>query len=70
MSEREAIAWMDHTEQERSAFLRGNFGVDPADPLLYDLVLNTARLSVPECVDVILEAYARVEHRAMAQNAV
>ena len=40
-------------EEAQSAITRRHFGVDWRDPEQYDLVLNTGRLSVDECVDEI-----------------
>jgi Cytidylate kinase-like family len=59
----EAAQWIDRTEEERDLFVRRNFGVDHADPHHYDLLLNTSRLSVVECADLIAEAFVHVEAR-------
>ena len=32
------------------------YGWDPRDPLRYDLVLNTGRMDVETCVEIIVEA--------------
>ena len=63
LSEREAASWIDHVEQERTAFMRRAFGIDPADPHLYDLILNSSRLSVDECADTIVHAFRQLEAR-------
>ena len=41
------------TESNRKAFIRKYFNADIADPTNYDLVLNTATLTVDQTVDVI-----------------
>ena len=41
------------TESDRRAFVRKYFNADIADPTNYDLVINTATLSVDQAVDVI-----------------
>ncbi len=46
----------DHAHATR---MHAQFGVTWGDPLLYDLVLNTDRLSVDSCVAQILAAGAR-----------
>jgi hypothetical protein len=60
----EAITWIDRTEKERDDFIRRNFGIDPGDPHLYDLVLNTSRLTVAECAEHIAQAFS---HREFAR---
>jgi len=49
----EAARRVATTDQDRTKFVRENLHKDPADPTLYDLVLNTARLSVEECAELI-----------------
>jgi cytidylate kinase len=44
------------SERGRAAFHRKFFKVDPADPKLYDLVLNTQRFSIPAAASVITAA--------------
>jgi cytidylate kinase len=64
LSEREAAAWLRGTETERTEFLRKHFGIDPADPHHYDVVLNSSRLSVTESADVIVQTFLCLEARA------
>ena len=40
-------------DEERRAYLRQVHGVDGADPLLYDLVLNTQFISISEAADLV-----------------
>jgi hypothetical protein len=61
ISERDAARWLDMTDEERTLFVKRNFKVDPNDPHGYDLVLNSSRLSVAECADTIVEAFARAQ---------
>jgi cytidylate kinase len=63
LSRPEAVEWLDRTEQERTAFIRRNFSVDPAEPHLYDLILNTSHLAVGECAEIIVEAFVHLESR-------
>ncbi|MBW1641661.1 MAG: cytidylate kinase-like family protein [Deltaproteobacteria bacterium] len=44
------------TESERSAFTRKYFNADIADPINYDLVLNTGTLSIEAAADAIKSA--------------
>jgi cytidylate kinase len=48
----------DHAHATR---MHQQFGVTWGDPLLYDLVLNTDRLSVPTCVEMIRQLCNRPE---------
>jgi cytidylate kinase len=52
-AEKVAAEIRDNDEAHAAIMLR-HFGVDFADPEQYDLVLNTHRVSVAECVDQIL----------------
>ena len=42
------------SEEAHGAITRRHFGINWQDPELYDLVLNTERLSIEECVDELL----------------
>lgn len=54
-SDAELVAEEVHRSDEaHAAIMRRNFGVQWSDPEHYDLVLNTARVGVAECVDEIL----------------
>jgi hypothetical protein len=47
---------MHRIEQERIRFFRHHFGVDPDDPMRYDITINLARFAPEQAVDLILEA--------------
>jgi cytidylate kinase len=47
---------MQRIERERARFFRHHFGVDPDDPMRYDITINLARLSLDQSVAMILEA--------------
>jgi hypothetical protein len=70
LSADDAAKWVARTDRQRLDFVRDHFHKDAAAADQYDLVLNSARLSVPECartaVDVlrVLEARAAGEHAA------
>jgi hypothetical protein len=68
VSEAEAIRWMEQTENERSTFARRNFGIDPADPHFYDLLLNSSRMTVAECAEHIVQGFAHREFKIGAQR--
>jgi cytidylate kinase len=48
--------------------MNAQFGVTWGDPLLYDMVLNTDRLSVESCADMVLQLAARPEFRETADS--
>jgi len=53
ISAEEAQTILRKSDRKQARFVRALFGVDIADPQFYDLVLNTASLSVDECVACI-----------------
>ena len=59
----EAAGFVDSTDRERRKFIKDHFRKDVTDPLIYDLVLNTSRLSVEECADLVVEALLRLQAR-------
>jgi cytidylate kinase len=56
-----AEAEIRRSDQAHAARMQEQFGVTWGDPLLYDLVLNTERLSVDSCVQQIKALVARPE---------
>ena len=50
---------LDERDRDRQEFLRHQFGVDPDDPTLYDLVLNTGSLSIEAAATLVVEALRR-----------
>jgi len=60
----QATKWVDDTDRARSAFVKDHFIKDTTDPHLYDLILNTARWSVAECADLIVQAVKELTVRA------
>jgi cytidylate kinase len=51
------VAELDHA---RVGFIRSHFRKDPTDPAGYDLVLNSSRLSVDACADLVVAALHRL----------
>ncbi len=68
LTEKEAKRWVDKTAHEREDFTRKYFGKDVTDPHQYDVLVNTSRLTVPECAEVIVEGLQRLEARRSAQK--
>jgi cytidylate kinase len=64
----EAARRIAQTDHNRTQFVVHNFSKDPADPCSYDLVLNSARLGVATCADVIVETLRRVQAPAKANE--
>ena len=47
---------IERAEEQRGEFLQVQFGVRQDDPILYDLVINTARFGFDDSANLILEA--------------
>ncbi|MFW6135860.1 MAG: AAA family ATPase [Chloroflexota bacterium] len=54
-----ARARVEQSDRTRREYLEGCYGVDWNDPQLYDLVLSTRRLTVPDGTDLVCRAVAR-----------
>jgi cytidylate kinase len=63
LSEKEAARLEEKTSRERHDFVKRHFGKDVGDPHLYDLVLNTSRLSADDCAELIVAALQRLQAR-------
>lgn len=59
VSPEEAAARLAEEDEERRGFLLQQFGVKQEDPLLYDLVLNTASLSTEAAAAIVVETLRR-----------
>jgi cytidylate kinase len=60
LSHEEAARWVEDTDRERRQFARAHFQKDPDDLAYYDLLLNSSRLGVEGCADLILAALQRL----------
>jgi hypothetical protein len=69
LTRQEVEPQVDAMERERLAFVKDYFHKDAADPHNYDVVLNTARFSIPECAEVIVEALHRLQAHAHPKKA-
>jgi cytidylate kinase len=63
-SRHEAEKFVDHTDNDRSEFVRRYFLHDVADPCLYDLVINLQHVSREAAIDIIVGECQRREHAA------
>lgn len=66
ISRDDAAAWVDRTDRERTSFVRDHFSRDPEQPDLYDLVLNSSRLTPADCADLVVDALVRLRRRTPA----
>jgi cytidylate kinase len=69
VNEREARRWVQQHDRERDLFIRNNFRKDPEDCQHYDLVLNSSRWSIPQCVELIVDALRHLQERTDANGA-
>jgi cytidylate kinase len=68
LNDKEAARKVAKTDFDRREFVRANLHVDPADPDHYDVILNTSRLSPPECARAVIEVLRMFEARAAEQE--
>ena len=57
LSEEDAIRRILDTERARNQFCRRSFDQDVTDPCHYDLVIDTGRIPVEACAEVIATAF-------------
>jgi Cytidylate kinase-like family len=70
LSEREAAAWIEKTQNERCQYVRKHFHLDPMQPRHFDLMLNMSRLSVDDAAALILAELRQMETRANRKHSV
>jgi cytidylate kinase len=62
-----------HRQNRRAAFIKQSFNADVADPVHYDLVLNTGKLSIDAAVGAIIGCIvgskAALEHNSLNEPA-
>ncbi|TDC94298.1 cytidylate kinase-like family protein [Actinomadura sp. 7K507] len=58
--DRDVERMLDDNDRARTAYVKHFYGVDPADPRLYHLVIDTTRLSVSATVELIVVAAREV----------
>lgn len=63
-----AEAELRRSDDAHASRMHAQFGVTWGDPLLYDLVLNTDRVSIESCVAQILQLADRPEFQETAQS--
>lgn len=63
-----AEAEVKRSDAAHAARMNAQFGVTWGDPLLYDVVLNTCRISVDSCVALVQQLVARPEFQETEQS--
>ncbi len=61
ISETEAEKNIAETDKQRRNFVKSHFHKDTTDPINYNLVLNTARFTQKQCVDMIVDTLRRLQ---------
>ena len=56
LAEPDAVGQLDREDAERREFLQHHFGVNPDDPTLYDLVVNTGTLGIDRAAALVVDA--------------
>lgn len=56
LSEPDAREALARNDRARVAYVRHFYGADPADPAHYHLVLDSTRIPLPACVDLVVDA--------------
>jgi cytidylate kinase len=56
LSPQKAERLLDDNDRARNAYVRHFYRADPADPALYDLVIDSTRLAAAACADIIVTA--------------
>jgi hypothetical protein len=69
LSEADARRHIEKADRERAAFVHAHFGGDPGSPTAYDLILNTERLAVTDCAEVIVPALKRFRAAVVGRTA-
>jgi cytidylate kinase len=58
-SKSQAEQYVIKTENDRKAFMRKHFNADVADPSHYDIIINTASMSLDGAVEAIISAFKK-----------
>jgi cytidylate kinase len=64
LDDKEAARKVAKTDSDRRQFVMDVLHIDPGDPDYYDVILNTSRLSPPECARAIIEVLHILEAKA------
>lgn len=64
----DAIVYIDKADKDRARWVRHLYGVDWNDPCLYDVVLNLARISIPNACEIVARMARMEEFRPTAES--
>jgi cytidylate kinase len=67
-----ALRQLEETDGARARYVHRLYGVDAADPSLYDMVLDATRFSVNDCTELIADAaerFWRYDDASLAESA-
>lgn len=53
LSGKEALRFLNKVDLERRKWSRSLYGIDPEDPMLYDLILNINKITVEDAIETI-----------------
>ena len=56
LTERDARDAMARNDKARTTYVRHFYGADPASPQLYDLVIDSTRVPLKACAELIVAA--------------
>jgi cytidylate kinase len=59
---------IERNDAAHNGTMQKMFGIDWTDPALYAIVLNTARIPVPDCVDYLIRVLQSPAYRETAQS--
>ncbi|MEO5701948.1 MAG: cytidylate kinase-like family protein [Casimicrobiaceae bacterium] len=59
---------IERSDSAHAARIHQTFGLTLGDPLLYDMVLNTGRVSIPSCIEQVIELTRRPEFRPTPES--
>ncbi|MBW2459119.1 MAG: cytidylate kinase-like family protein [Deltaproteobacteria bacterium] len=69
VSRAQAAAVLEHDDSERRRWAQKLYGVDPADPCLYDLVIHIHKLSVEDAASLICASVSLPQFRSTQESA-
>lgn len=68
MSAAAAQACLLQSDKNRAGYLKRSYHVDPNDPILYHLIINTGLLGLPQAVRLVMQAFQELSSTASYVN--
>lgn len=69
LSRSDARQFIEKIDRERTEFVQTHFRHDPADVANYDLVLNTGRMTIGECAELVVDALGAKQQACLGHKA-